>query len=73
MRFKLVGHQLIETLAADGHTIIVVSSELPEILRVSDRVLVMRAGAAAGVLNRNQASQESIMALAFSNLSKGAA
>ena len=66
-------YQLIETLAADGHTIIVVSSELPEILRVSDRVLVMRAGAAAGVLNRNQASQESIMALAFSNLSKGAA
>jgi ribose transport system ATP-binding protein len=66
-------YQLIEQLAADGHSIIVVSSELSEILRVSDRILVMKAGAAAGVLNRDQANQENIMALAFSNLSKGAA
>jgi ribose transport system ATP-binding protein len=39
---------LIETLAAEGKSVIVVSSELPEILRLADRVLVMRQGRIAG-------------------------
>ena len=41
-------YHLIEELAAEGHSMIVVSSELPEIIRVADRVLVMRDGAIAG-------------------------
>ena len=45
-------YRLIEGLAEQGRSIIVVSSELPEILRVSDRVLVMRRGVAEGVLAR---------------------
>ena len=43
---------------------IVVSSELPEILRVADRVLVMREGRIAGVLERGGLSEEAIVALA---------
>ena len=43
---------------------IVVSSELPEILRVADRVLVMREGRIAGVLERDSLSEETIVRLA---------
>jgi ribose transport system ATP-binding protein len=43
---------------------IVVSSELPEILRVADRVLVMREGRIAGVLERDSLSEEAIVRLA---------
>jgi ribose transport system ATP-binding protein len=59
-------YRLIENLAEHGRSIIVVSSELPEILRVSDRVLVMRRGAAEGELSRAEATEESIMRLAVS-------
>ncbi|PCK81096.1 sugar ABC transporter ATP-binding protein [Rhizobium sophoriradicis] len=54
-------YQLIEDLAADGHCVVVVSSELPEVLRVSDRVLVMRDGAIAAELGRDQLSEETIV------------
>ena len=57
-------YRLIEDLAKRGRSIIVVSSELPEILRLSDRVLVMRRGSAEGVLDQAEASEESIMRLA---------
>ncbi len=57
-------YRLIEGLAEQGRSIIVVSSELPEILRVSDRVLVMRRGMAEGVLSREDATEEAIMRLA---------
>ena len=58
-------YKLIETLAAAGRSIIVVSSELPEILRLSDNVIVMRAGAMAGRLSRQELSEETIMSLAI--------
>jgi ribose transport system ATP-binding protein len=54
-------YRLIEDLAAEGHCVIVVSSELPEVLRVSDRVLVMRDGAIAAKLGRDQLSEETIV------------
>jgi ribose transport system ATP-binding protein len=57
-------YNLIERLAAEGRSAIVVSSELPEILRVADRVLVMREGRIAGTLERDQLSEEAIVALA---------
>ena len=57
-------YALIERLAAEGRSMIVVSSELPEILRVADRVLVMREGRIAGVLERDSLSEEAIVALA---------
>ena len=55
-------YALIERLAAEGRSMIVVSSELPEILRVADRVLVMREGRIAGVLERDGLSEEAIVA-----------
>jgi ribose transport system ATP-binding protein len=59
-------YQLIETLAAEGRSIIVVSSELPEILRLADRVLVMRRGVSEGILSRAELSEQAIMNLAVS-------
>ena len=59
-------YQVLEQLAAAGKGIILVSSELPELLRCSDRILVLRDGKAAGILSRAEATQERIMALATS-------
>ena len=57
-------HGLMHQLAADGVAILMISSELPEIVHMSDRVLVMRQGRIAGELPRAGATQEAIMALA---------
>jgi len=61
---KVEIHRLIEGLAEQRCSIIVVSSELPEILRLADRVLVMRRGASEGVLPHDELTEESIMHLA---------
>ena len=58
-------HRLMVDLASRGIAIIMISSELPEILGMSDRIAVMRGGAIAGTLERAQASQESILAVAL--------
>lgn len=57
-------YELINQLAADGAAVIVISSDLEEILRVSDRVAVMHEGNLTGVLSRAEASEEAIMRLA---------
>ena len=57
-------YALIDDLASQGVAVLMVSSELPEVLRLSDRVLVMRGGKVAGELSRLQASEERILALA---------
>jgi inositol transport system ATP-binding protein len=57
-------HRLISTLAADGAAVIMISSEMPEILGMSDRVLVMRQGRVAGILERAEANQLELMRLA---------
>ena len=57
-------YQLLNALAAQGKSIIMISSELPEVLRLSHRVLVMSEGRVTGVLPAEAATQESIMALA---------
>jgi ribose transport system ATP-binding protein len=57
-------YQLLNQLAEQGKTIIMISSELPEILRMSHRVVVMADGRIKGVLTASEASQESIMRLA---------
>ncbi len=58
-------YSLIEALAAEGRGIIVVSSELPEILRLADRVLVMREGRISASLEREALSEEAIVAHAI--------
>jgi rhamnose transport system ATP-binding protein len=57
-------HRLIVDLAAAGMAILLISSELPEILGMSDRVVVMRGGTVAGMLERSKATPEAVMALA---------
>ncbi|MDN5688581.1 MAG: sugar ABC transporter ATP-binding protein [Brachybacterium sp.] len=57
-------YRLLQSLAADGKSIIVISSELPEVLRLSHRIAVMANGRIAGTLTSEEATQESIMDLA---------
>jgi ribose transport system ATP-binding protein len=57
-------YQLLNRLAEQGKSIIMISSELPEILRMSHRVIVMADGRVTGVLSAEAANQESIMRLA---------
>ncbi len=57
-------HRLMSLLAQQGKAIIMVSSELPEVLGMSDRILVMHEGRVSGELSREEANQESIMHLA---------
>lgn len=54
-------HRIITELADEGVSILVISSELPEILGLSDRILVMREGRITADLSREQADQETIM------------
>ena len=54
-------HRLMSKLAQEGKAIIMISSELPEILGMSDRVLVMHEGDLTGEFSRAEASQENIM------------
>ena len=58
-------HGLMQTLAERGLAIIMISSELPEILGMSDRIAVMRAGRIRGILDRADATQASVLALAL--------
>jgi ABC-type sugar transport system ATPase subunit len=58
-------HQMMVELAARGMAIVMISSELPEILGMSDRIAVMRAGRIAGELSRAEATQERVLALAL--------
>jgi ABC-type sugar transport system ATPase subunit len=54
-------HRLVRDLAAQGVGILMISSELPEILGMSDRILVMHEGRLAGELDRNEATEERVM------------
>lgn len=54
-------HRLMSKLAQEGKAIIMISSELPEILGMSDRILVMHEGRVGGIFERKEATQESIM------------
>ena len=60
---KAAIHGLIDRLAMQGLAIILISSELPEIINLSSRILVMRDGAIAGELARGEATQEIVLRL----------
>jgi inositol transport system ATP-binding protein len=57
-------HRLMSKLAQSGKAVIMVSSEMPEILGMSDRIIVMHEGQVTGELSRAEATQEKIMQLA---------
>lgn len=54
-------HALIDGLARDGNAVLLVSSELPEIIHLSTRILVLRAGRIVGEVKREEANQDSLM------------
>ena len=58
-------HTLMGELASRGTAILMISSELPEILGMSDRVVVLRQGTVVGILAREDATQQHIMSLAL--------
>jgi ABC-type sugar transport system ATPase subunit len=61
---KVSIYELMNKLVANGAAILMISSELPEVLGMCDRILVMHEGRIAGELPRANASQEAIMRLA---------
>jgi rhamnose transport system ATP-binding protein len=66
-------HALMDDLAGEGMAILMISSDLPEVLGMSDRIAVMRAGAIVGFFDAADATQQEIMALALGDRSQTAA
>jgi rhamnose transport system ATP-binding protein len=58
-------HQIINELAAQGLGIIMISSDMPEIMAMSDRILVMREGRQMGIFDRDESTQEIILSAAM--------
>ncbi len=70
---KAAVHALMSNLAAEGMAILMISSELPEVLGMSDRILVMHEGHMTGQFNRAEATQEKIMTAATQTVTVGGA
>ena len=66
-------HTIIGQLAAEGIGVIVISSDLPEVLVLSDRVLVMREGRQMAILDRAEANEETVMTAAMGQRSADSA
>ena len=60
-------YKLIHEMAAEGIGIVFISSELPEVLGVSDRVIVMQNGRITGELPASEATQEAVLRLAIAD------
>ena len=65
---KAAIYEIMGELAQEGYAIIMISSEMPEILGMSDRIIVMCEGRVTGELQRGQATQEKILELAMTKL-----
>ncbi|MEU6646414.1 sugar ABC transporter ATP-binding protein [Saccharomonospora sp. NPDC046836] len=70
---KVEVHALLSELAAEGIAILLISSELPEVLGMADRVLVMHEGRITAELSREEATEETVMYAATGNGKKGSA
>ena len=58
-------HHIVNELAAQGLAVIFISSDLPEVIAMSDRILVMREGKQMGIFEQDEANQENIMTAAM--------
>ena len=58
-------HHIVNELAAQGLGIILISSDMPEIMAMSDRILVMREGRQMGIFSREEATQEKVLTAAM--------
>ena len=65
-------HQIINELSKQGLGIILISSDMPEVIAMSDRILVMREGRQMGIFRREEATQEIILAAAMGQSSNTA-
>jgi ribose transport system ATP-binding protein len=61
---KFEVYNIINQLAKEGKAVLVITSEIPELLGISDRILVMARGRLSGELDREAANQEAVMTLA---------
>ena len=68
---KIEVYNLINELAKEGKAILVITSEIPELLGICDRVVVMARGRVSGTLTREEANQEAIMTLAVGAEERG--
>ena len=62
-------YSIINDLAEEGMALLIISSEMPELLGLSDRIVVMQGGRVAGELTRSEATEERVLALAIAELS----
>ena len=69
---KVEVHRIISDLAASGLGIILISSELPEVLAMSDRILVLHEGRMSAEISRAEASEEKVMFAATGQIAEGA-
>jgi ABC-type sugar transport system ATPase subunit len=60
---KAAIHELLDELARSGVAVLLISSELPEVLNLSTRIMVLRAGRIVGEVPRADATQESVLRL----------
>ena len=58
-------HRIVSSLAKTGLTIIMISSDMPELLGMCDRLMVLKGGKKTGVLDRSEFSQEKVLKLAL--------
>jgi rhamnose transport system ATP-binding protein len=68
---KVEVHRIISELAASGLAIVLISSDLPEVLAMADRVVVMHEGRVTAELSREQASEERVMFAATGQVADG--
>jgi ribose transport system ATP-binding protein len=57
-------YELMNRFKSDGMSVLMISSEIPELLGMCDRIMVMNEGKLKGIISREEASQESIMRMA---------
>jgi D-xylose transport system ATP-binding protein len=62
---KLEVYELINRLTAEGKAVLLVSSELPELMGLSDRILMLRGGKIGGEFSREEATQEKLIRAAM--------
>ena len=62
---KLEVYELINRLTHDGHAVLLVSSELPELMGMCDRIVMLAAGRIGGVFARGEFSQEKLLPAAM--------
>ena len=65
MGSKAEVHQIIDELASEGFAIVLISSDLPEVLAISDRILVMREGRQMTILAHDEATAEIVLSAAM--------